>query len=139
MEEDSQELERGYYFALDALSREPGILRDREHIDQIICEAIEKIGMHLIDGPHSVWYADCAEKDIGVSSVAILAESSISIHTYPMTSYLACDIFSCKPFDDLALIEFFKERLHISHYQVNRLMRGSQIIQREDLCSSGVY
>jgi len=128
IDEDNKELERGYHITLDAFSRSPEALKDKDYIDRVLCEAIKEIDMKLIDGPHSIWYTDCAPEAIGVTSVAILAESSISIHTYPVTSYLALDIFSCNPFDEDALIKFFKEKLHINLYHINRIARGSQVI-----------
>jgi S-adenosylmethionine decarboxylase len=48
----------------------------------------------------------------GVSGVVVLAESHISIHTWPETGYIALDIFmcgSCNPYDSIPLLkEYFK-------------------------------
>ena len=48
----------------------------------------------------------------GVSGVVVLAESHISIHTWPETGYVALDIFmcgSCNPYDSIPLLkEYFK-------------------------------
>jgi len=35
----------------------------------------------------------------GVSGIVIIAESHLSVHTWPQRSYLSADFFSCKEFD----------------------------------------
>ena len=48
----------------------------------------------------------------GVSGVVVLAESHISIHTWPETGYVALDIFmcgTCNPYESIPLLkEYFK-------------------------------
>ena len=63
----------------------------------------------------------------GVSGVVVLAESHISIHTWPETGYVALDIFmcgSCNPYDSIPLLkEYFKP----SNMQVIENKRGITI------------
>ncbi len=63
----------------------------------------------------------------GVSGVVVLAESHISIHTWPETGYVALDIFmcgSCNPYDSILLLkEYFKP----SNMQVIENKRGITI------------
>jgi S-adenosylmethionine decarboxylase len=129
MDDGSQELKKGYQITLDALSEMSEKLRDKNYIDQVICEAIKQIGMKLIDGPHSISYNDCIAEESGITSTAILAESAVTIHTYPNTGYFALDVFSCKPFDAASLLAFFQKHFHINRYHMNRIVRGSQVIE----------
>ena len=61
----------------------------------------------------------------GVSGVAVLAESHISIHTWPEKSYAALDIFVCgeKADPDLALAHI-RTRFEATTLNVRRLKRG---------------
>ncbi len=60
----------------------------------------------------------------GISGVAVLAESHISVHTWPEKNFAAFDVFMCGQAEPeqavLVLNEFFKP----TNYQVNNLRRG---------------
>jgi S-adenosylmethionine decarboxylase len=74
-----------------------------EVVDRMFREAVEASGATLLDiqlhhfGPNS-----------GVSGVALLAESHISIHTWPERGYAALDVFmcgSCNPYNAIAAMK----------------------------------
>ncbi|PQM59778.1 MAG: hypothetical protein CML47_05715 [Rhodobacteraceae bacterium] len=44
----------------------------------------------------------------GISGIALLCESHVSMHTYPETNTIYADIFSCKELDKEKNIEFIK-------------------------------
>ena len=54
----------------------------------------------------------------------LIAESHISIQTYPERGYLSLDIFSCKDFDHQKAISFAVEKFGISRYEHHLLDRG---------------
>jgi S-adenosylmethionine decarboxylase len=60
----------------------------------------------------------------GVTCVAMLAESHISIHTWPETGMAVCDVFTCgdhtKPQDG---VEYMKQMLHASDIVSNEFVR----------------
>ena len=49
------------------------------------------------------------KKPGGISGMAILCESHVSIHTYPETNTIYADIFSCKTLNKEKNIAFMKE------------------------------
>jgi S-adenosylmethionine decarboxylase len=62
--------------------------------------------MTRITEPKVLEYNGPVEEDAGVSGFVIIAESHISIHTFPRRNYVNVDIFSCKSFDcDRALAD----------------------------------
>lgn len=62
------------------------------------------ISMTKITQPHVFHYSGLVPEDKGITGAVIIAESHISIHTFPIKDYAFIDIFSCKPFDiDLAI------------------------------------
>jgi S-adenosylmethionine decarboxylase len=60
----------------------------------------------------------------GVSGVAVLAESHISIHTWPDAGYAALDVFMCGNADPDACIPVLREAFKAKRVEVNELLRG---------------
>lgn len=65
-------------------------LDDLTHVEQALRDAAERAGATLlnVDLHHFT-------PNGGISGVAVLAESHISIHTWPELSYAAVDVFMC--------------------------------------------
>jgi len=62
----------------------------------------------------------------GVTALALLAESHISIHTWPETGYAAVDIFTCGETAKPRLAcEYFIEKLQAEDYTLTVLPRGN--------------
>jgi S-adenosylmethionine decarboxylase len=79
-------------------------LKNQEFVYKFLDEFPSSIKMNKISGPHVTIYSGPIAEDWGVSGFVMIAESHISIHTFPDRSYTNIDIFSCKNFDeDLAL------------------------------------
>jgi S-adenosylmethionine decarboxylase len=60
----------------------------------------------------------------GVSGVAVLAESHISIHTWPEAGYAALDVFMCGSANPDACIPVLREAFKAARVEVNELLRG---------------
>jgi S-adenosylmethionine decarboxylase len=60
----------------------------------------------------------------GVSGVAVLAESHISIHTWPDAGYAALDVFMCGKADPDACIPVLREAFKTDQVEVNEILRG---------------
>ena len=60
----------------------------------------------------------------GVSGVAVLAESHISIHTWPEAGYAALDVFMCGSADPDACIPVLREAFAAKRVGVSELLRG---------------
>ena len=60
----------------------------------------------------------------GVSGVAVLAESHISIHTWPEVGYAALDVFMCGSANPDACIPVLREAFSAKRLGVNELLRG---------------
>ncbi|MGB1548680.1 MAG: adenosylmethionine decarboxylase [Alphaproteobacteria bacterium] len=63
----------------------------------------------------------------GVSGVAVLAESHISIHTWPERSYAALDIFMCGNCDPYKAIPILREAFQPTAVQLHEQRRGLTI------------
>jgi S-adenosylmethionine decarboxylase len=62
----------------------------------------------------------------GISGVAVLAESHISIHTWPDASYAALDVFMCGKASPDACIPVLREAFAAARVEVNEILRGQE-------------
>jgi S-adenosylmethionine decarboxylase len=62
----------------------------------------------------------------GVSGVAVLAESHISIHTWPDVGYAALDVFMCGKAEPDACIPILRAAFKAQRVAVNELLRGRE-------------
>jgi len=78
--------------------------------------------------PPYVFKYDGGDKpeDWGVSGFVIIAESHISIHTFPEKRYFSIDIFSCKEFDIEKALNIIKEYFETEDLEVRTTERGSE-------------
>jgi S-adenosylmethionine decarboxylase len=60
----------------------------------------------------------------GVSGVAVLAESHISIHTWPDAGYAALDVFMCGRASPDACIPVLREAFRAERVEVSEILRG---------------
>ena len=60
----------------------------------------------------------------GVSGVSVLAESHISIHTWPEAGYAALDIFMCGKADPDACVPVLREAFKAKRVDVDEILRG---------------
>ena len=79
-------------------------LNDKDRIEQAMIDAVEAAGATLLH-----IYLHVFEPGGGISGVAILAESHISVHTWPERGYAAFDIFMCGDTDPRKGYEVLKQ------------------------------
>ena len=92
-------------------------LTDPMHIDRALREAAETAGATILHG-HFHHFSPNG----GVSGVLVLAESHISIHTWPERDYAALDIFvcgDCDPYKALPALKrgFLPERVQLAEHK----------------------
>ncbi|MDA1096317.1 MAG: S-adenosylmethionine decarboxylase [Chloroflexi bacterium] len=95
------------HLVMDGYGADPQKLQDEALVYQLLDEYPAAIGMTKISEPFVYRYATGAVPvDWGVSGFVLIAESHISVHTFPDRGYINVDVFSCKEFDaDRALAE----------------------------------
>lgn len=67
------------------------------------------------------------EPNGGVSGVLVLAESHISIHTWPEASYAALDVFMCGDCDPHKAVPFLQEAFTPNRIDVDEQLRGKDV------------
>jgi S-adenosylmethionine decarboxylase len=80
----------GLHLLADLHGIEPGLLIDAARIDALLRAAALAAGARIL---HSHFHT--VGPGMGVTGVLLLAESHISIHTWPEVGFAAADIFMC--------------------------------------------
>jgi S-adenosylmethionine decarboxylase len=62
----------------------------------------------------------------GLTAVAVLAESHLSLHEWPEYQYIAFDIFVCGSADPESAVELIRSRFPSAHVVAKIIDRGSQ-------------
>ena len=115
---------RGYgpHLMLDLAECNPDILDDLNACFGLLNDLPEKIGMTMITQPYVFRYKAPIPEDEGITGVTVIAESHISLHTYPRKGFAFVDLFSCKPFDiktaQECIVQFFgckSPSVHLQH------------------------
>lgn len=99
------------------------ILNDKRAIEKIIHDGISECGFSLV-GINSHCY-----DPIGVTTVAVISESHVAIHTYPEAQHASIDIFTCSPEKEQTnnLLDYLKEKLDPTTTRIAEITRGNPI------------
>lgn len=112
------------HVTVDGYNGDPQKLADEHLVRAFLDSCPEQIGMTKIAPPHICRYVGTKPEDWGVSGFVLIAESHISVHTFPEHGYVWVDIFSCKTFDAAKAVENAKRTFAIEHCAVHVLPRG---------------
>lgn len=114
----------GMQLTLDGYDCHPENLANLDVIYQFLDHCPELIQMTKIMPPYVFKYEAQTPEDSGISGFVLIAESHISIHTYPEKAYLSLDIFSCKDFDHHKAAAYATELFGIGRHEHHLLNRG---------------
>jgi len=95
-----------------------------EFIYKILDECPKRIGMTKIMPPYVFRYQGKKPQDWGLSGFVLIAESHISIHTFPERSYINIDVFSCKSFNPDGVLKYFQEIFELKELAHKVIERG---------------
>jgi S-adenosylmethionine decarboxylase len=79
----------GLHLLLDLRECNPKLLDDLDYIRGALIRAANEVGAHIVGESFHQFTPQ------GVTGVLAIAESHISIHTWPEHGYAAADIFTC--------------------------------------------
>jgi S-adenosylmethionine decarboxylase len=97
---------------------------DEDLVRNFLYDYPDSLDMTRITEPNVLKYEAPKREDSGVSGFVIIAESHISIHTFPRKNYINIDIFSCQPFDHELALEDVKELFGLTKVKTWLLDRG---------------
>ena len=112
------------HLVIDGYGADESILRNVDLIYRFLDEYPDSIDMTKITSPQVYTYHGQTKEDWGISGFVLIAESHISIHTFPDRGYLNVDIFSCKDFDAESSLNDVKRFFSLSDTKMWQLDRG---------------
>ncbi len=112
------------HLVIDGFRGDVNKMWDRELVRRFLLDCPSTLGMTRITEPNVLEYHAPKSDDSGVSGFVIIAESHISIHTFPRRNYVNIDIFSCMPFDHEVALASAKDLFHLEEVKTWLLDRG---------------
>lgn len=112
------------HLIVDGFGGDAQKMQDLEFIYGLLDRYPSQIGMTKIMPPYVFKYTGVNPQDWGISGFVLIAESHISIHTFPDRAYINIDIFSCKEFAFEEAIEDLKAQFSLDHVETRVLPRG---------------
>ena len=112
------------HLIIDGYGGDPRRLADLELVRALLDDVPLEIGMVKIAPPYVCRYEGSKPSDWGITGFVLIAESHLSVHTFPERGLLWADIFSCKSFDADRLVEAVREAFSLREARVTLLGRG---------------
>jgi S-adenosylmethionine decarboxylase len=97
----------------------PPLLRDAPALEGLLREAARTAGAAVL-GSHFHSFGS----EGGITGVVLLAESHISVHTWPESSFAAADIFMCGAADAERALALLLRALAPTRHRIQRTIRG---------------
>jgi S-adenosylmethionine decarboxylase len=112
----------GTHLLADFYGIAPAQLRDCAYIDSVLRAGAEAAGATVL---HSHFHS--FGEAMGVTGVVLLAESHISIHTWPEFGFAAADIFMCGAAQPKLALEIIEWALKPASSVVQTIARGGAV------------
>lgn len=113
---------------IDGYGSPESMLNDRERILCFLTDTVENLNMHPISEPLVVEVGANNKKDPGgLSGFVMIAESHISIHTFPKRAFFSADIYTCNDdIDEVAIRDMCAEKFAATKLDSKVLIRGTE-------------
>lgn len=118
----------GEHLTLDGYRGEERLLDDRSVVLSCLNDLPSLLEMKKLSEP-VVYHADANDtKDPGGwTGIVTIAESHISVHTFPKRGFVSADVYTCKNgMNTDFIIEFFKKKFELKEMETNFLKRGTK-------------
>jgi S-adenosylmethionine decarboxylase len=101
-------------------------LQDMDRLYRLLDGLPDRIQMTKIMPPYVLRHTDAAGSVTGFSGFVLIAQSHISIHTFPSQGLASADIFSCENFDVEDALGALKETFRPQRVEWQLLDRGRE-------------
>lgn len=105
-------------YAIDAVCTPASPVTDVDVLTGLAVAAVRSGGGHVLDTSHVLF------PNGAITLVLILAESHLSIHTWPEERLIAIDLFSCGAIDGQRVLDELTGALRLESVTVTQLERG---------------
>jgi S-adenosylmethionine decarboxylase len=105
-------------YLIDSAYTDSAPIHDLEYLTRVSVAAVHAGGGHVLKESHVVF------PNKAITLVLILAESHLSIHTWPEENLVAIDLFSCGTIDGSAVIDHLTRTLRLDPTNLREIPRG---------------
>ncbi len=105
-------------YAIDARTTPASPVTDVDILADLAIRAVRTGGGHVLDTSHVIF------PNGAITLVLILAESHLSIHTWPEESLIAIDLFSCGAIDGQRVLDKLTGALRLQAARITEVERG---------------
>ncbi len=118
----------GEHFMLDGYNGSELKLNNKQLVLDCINDLVKKLDMSKLAEPVIYFASDNGKKDPGGwSSFVVIAESHISIHTFPKRGFVSADVYSCKNGMNIDLVkDCLAETFDLKDIETNFVKRGTR-------------
>ncbi len=122
----------GCHLTLDGYGGAGERLADGALIQHLFESLPKRLGMHPLHEPFVLSVPPLSPKDGGgYSGFVIVAESHISLHTFPDRGFVSADVYTCKDsMDTQAVIDLFQTTFALAEVETHFLVRGTRYHQQ---------
>ena len=116
----------GEHITIDGYGGDPERLNSEEAVLSCLHELCDALRMRPLSKPQVVEAPDNHIKDPGGwSGFVIIAESHISIHTFPKRRFVSADVYTCQNgLDKDFVTNFFKQKFKLEEVETHFIKRG---------------
>lgn len=107
-----------WLYAVDAHCAPDSPVTDVGELSALAIAAVQAGGGHVLDASHVIF------PNGAITLVLILAESHLSLHTWPEEDLIAIDLFSCGAIDGQRVIGELTASLRLARVSVTEVQRG---------------
>lgn len=118
----------GEHLMLDGYGGDYDKLNDKDLVMLALVELPHQLGMQRLSDPLVLEAPDNEKKDPGGwSGFVIIAESHISVHTFPKRGFVSVDVYTCRNGIDRNFVKnYFKEMFKLDDIEENFVKRGTK-------------
>ena len=117
----------GLHLMMDMYNCAPETLNDKNLVSKILNTLPDELGMKILLKPAVTFAKPNGKRDPGGwSGFVMIQESHVSIHTFIKRRFVTIDVYSCKHFDVLVAIDYFKNVFKTDNVEYVIEVRGKK-------------
>ncbi len=118
----------GEHLTIDGYGGQYNKLNDKKIVEKVLIELPSLLGMNRLTEPNVILAPENDLKDPGGwSGFVIIAESHISLHTFPKRGFISADVYTCQNgLEQEKIKQYFIDMFDLKDLEVNFVIRGTK-------------